>query len=229
MSAKPNPKDAANKPEASQYRWRVPSWFPELVGSHDTLKKFHDELLRCNKAINLIGINTVAHTDLIHIADSIQASMIVKGNCNPSELYDLGSGNGCPGLVFGILYPTIPVKLVEVDSRKAEFLRHAISSCGLKNVTVLEKNVESLGADSVKFAICRGFAAIPKTLLIARKFLANEGRVFHLKGTEWPLEIGEIPTQLCSYFRSGLVQEYSLPLGEFKFSVVVSQKVATIV
>jgi 16S rRNA (guanine527-N7)-methyltransferase len=140
------------------------------------------------------------------------------------SIYDFGSGNGFPGIVFGILYPEIEVTLVESDARKVEFLKHVQATLSLGNIKVLHASVEALPADSVQYALARGFANISKTILLARKPIPKGGVLYHMKSEQWGLEITEIPTQLCSIWFPALVQEYVLPSTQFRFGVVKTTK-----
>ena len=91
--------------EAITIHWRINTWFPDL--SEDVKKKLkilHDDLLKFNKTNNLISIKTIGHADAIHFADSILASKAIYSSMNIDEIYDFGSGNGFPGVVFALMY-----------------------------------------------------------------------------------------------------------------------------
>ncbi|QDK47287.1 16S rRNA (guanine(527)-N(7))-methyltransferase RsmG [Bdellovibrio sp. ZAP7] len=211
-----------------QIFWRIDEWFPDLSPEvRSRLKAYHEELQKFNRTLSLISAKSVFVADALHFADSINASKaIIKSNPNMDKVYDFGSGNGFPGIVFGIMNPNIQVVLVDTDVKKCEFLGHAIQALKLKNVTVENKNIEALPADSVKWAICRGFGNISKAILMARKIVVKGGSVYHLKGEEWGIEVGEIPTQLCSIWSPSLVGEYKLPVGAVKYGVVRTEKIS---
>ncbi|QDK39566.1 16S rRNA (guanine(527)-N(7))-methyltransferase RsmG [Bdellovibrio sp. NC01] len=220
--------DNNNEQQAPTIFWRIDEWFPDLSPETKTrLKTYHEELIKFNRTVNLISAKTILVADALHFADSLLAAKIItQSHPQIDKIYDLGSGNGFPGLVFAIYKPTTQVVLVEIDQKKCEFLQHMISTLGLKNVTVENKNVEALGDNTVKFAITRGFANISRTILAARKIMPKGGQLFHLKGEEWGIEVGEIPSQLCSIWSPSLVGEYKLPVGAVKFGVVKTEKIA---
>lgn len=212
--------------DAVGYPWRIPEWFPDIPSDQlIKLKQYHDELLRFNRSVNLIGVKTIPVADAIHFADSIMSSRLIAKSAKIDELYDLGSGNGFPGLVYAVLYPQTKVKLVDSDVRKCEFLKHTATSVGLTNVEVLIRQVEALPEKSIRFAVSRGLANIPKSLLMARKLVQIGGAYFHLKSEEWAKEIADIPTQLCSFWLPSALGEYKLPIGEIKFAVVKTEKI----
>jgi 16S rRNA (guanine527-N7)-methyltransferase len=201
--------------------WRVPQWFPDLSQETEkALKAYFALLIKFNKTINLVSPKTLPFADVIHFADSIEASKVIFTKIKPAKMWDFGSGNGFPGLVFSILHPEIEFVLLDSDSRKIEFLKNVVESLKLKNVSVQNATIESLKEGSVEFCIARGLAPIPKAILQARKAVAKGGTYYMMKGDEWGKELSDIPTQLCSYWAPQLAGEYKLPIGEVKFAVV---------
>lgn len=214
--------------EAPTIHWRIDTWFPDLSPEvKSRLKTYHDELLKFNKTINLVSAKTMFVADAIHFADSILASKaIMTGNPGINRIYNLSSGSGFPGVVFAVLYPQVQVVLLEVDQKKNEFLKHIVSHLGLKNVSVENKTVDSFPDGSIQYAMARGLASISKVILMCRKVVPKGGAFFHLKSEEWGMEVGEIPTQLCSIWSPSLVGEYKLPVGAVRFAVVKTEKIA---
>lgn len=207
--------------------WRLKAWYPNL--SEDVqlkLKKYFLELLKFNKTINLISPKTVLNADAIHYADSIESCRSVYEFVNKNNiLYDLGSGNGFPGLIYSILYPEQKIILLDSDERKCEFLKHIVNQLELKNTNVENIKIESFPPDSIDQAICRGFAPLPKGLLMLRKIVKKGGVVFHMKSEEWAIEVSQIPIQICSIWQPGLISNYVLPLTGIKMVVVKTDKI----
>lgn len=213
---------------AAVTQWRIEQWFPDLSAEQlDKMRKFHDELQRGNRAANLVSAKTLPMADVIHFADSILACrMIQKENPGLSEIFDLGSGSGFPGMVFGILFPKVRVVLIESDVKRCDFLRQVVSSLGLANVTVENVAIEAVAPGRMKAAIARGLSSISKAILMTRKVMPAGAVLYHMKGENWSAEVGEIPTQLCSVWTPALIGEYKLPLGPMRFAVVRTDKIA---
>lgn len=205
--------------------WRIDQWFPDLpTDLRAQLKKFHEELLKFNKTVNLIGVKTIPMADAIHFADCILASRVIEKDLKVEEIYDFGSGSGFPGVVMALMMPKKKFHLVEFDVRKAEFLKHIIAHLGMKNCDVLIRPIEALPAGSVWAGVSRDFGGISKSILLTRKIFPIGGSYYHLKGEEWATEIADIPTQLCSFWLPSLLGEYKLPVGEVRFAVVKTEK-----
>ena len=213
--------------ESQSFNWRLKEWFPDLADKVLLdLKHYADALVKFNKTINLVSDKTIPFLDVLHFADSINAfRILIKDAKKVPIIHDFGSGNGFPGLVFGILNRDMRVVLVDSDTRKIEFLKNVISDLKLVNVSTLNNTVESIPADSVTFAISRGFANISKSILLTRKCIKSTGVYYHMKSEQWGLEVSEIPIQLCSIWNPALVEEYRLPNIPVKFALVKTTKV----
>lgn len=212
----------------STSNWRLENWFPDLnKETHIKLKKYFDEFMKVNRTQSLVSAKTLPFSDAIHFADSVLAMQAIMSDAPTThEIYDLSAGSGFPALVGAIMYPKVKFIVVHTDDKKAEYLAHCIKEIGLTNVELKKSTFESLPANSVSMAITRGVANISKMILATRKCFAKGGQLYHMKGETWGAEVGEIPTQLCSVWSPALVKEYRLPIGEVRFAVVKTEKIA---
>jgi len=163
--------------------------------------------------------------DLVHFSDAILGWQMIAKDFRGTTLWDIGSGNGFPGIVIGILEPKIHLVLLEADSRKAEYLKHCIDVLGLKNAKVVCQRLEDLNPNTIPAAVIRGFANISKTLLVSRKVMAPKAKIYHFKGPEWITELTNMPQQLCSTWNSEPLGDYSLPDGKIIHTIVKSDLV----
>ena len=207
---------------------RLSEWFPNLKAKDvEKLLIYLVELNKFNKAVNLVSPNTLAVADAVHLSDAIYAQQIIVPRLIPNKpVYDFGSGNGIPGLILGILNPTVLVVLVDRDERKLEFCKHVASLVGAENVSTLKKSVDALPAKSVWNAVSRGFAPLGRALLVSRKQVPAGGRFFHLKGDQWASELSQVPSQLFSLWQPSLIGEYRLPDNGAEMGVVLTDKTA---
>ena len=213
-----NPKDS----EVPAH-WRVPQWFPNLnKKTLDCLHAYHQELIRFNKRINLISPKTELDADAIHVSDAILAAGIILKHTKMKEVYDIGSGNGIPGIIMAILAEDRPVRLVDSDTRKIEFLKHCIAKLNLKNCFATHARAETLGEGVISCGVCRGFASVTKTLLGLRKIAAPGCELFHLKGEAWAGEVAEVPAQILASWEPKFLADYTLPDLGTKLSVIVT-------
>jgi len=207
-------------------KWRIQDWFDNFdVEKEKKLRAYFIELIHFNGRINLISTRSEENGDLIHITDCIIAGSIILGSTKQREIYDIGSGNGLPGIVMAILDPDRQFVLIDRDAKKIEFIKHICSRVGIKNVSAQQARVEDLKSGTVHCAVSRGFASLSKSVITLRKASPVGGEYFHMKSDSWVREVAQIPTQLCAFWEPSLVSEYQLPTVESKFSVVLTKKI----
>ena len=206
--------------------WRIREWFPKLSEDvlHD-LRLFHVELLRFNDKINLISVKTIADADLHHFADALMAGILSKPLYKGKRVYDVGSGNGFPGLVMAILDRETEFMLIDSDLRKVEFLKYMVSALKLKKVGTAWTRIEALDKEEIEFGISRAFAPIPRALMLTRKAFKKGAKYIHMKSEEWPIEVASIPPQLCSTWNTQFLHDYTLPMADIRLSLLMSEKI----
>ncbi len=155
------------------------------------LQTYADLLLTWNKKINLVGKSTEADLWQRHMLDSAQIypRLYPRSSHNSSKLLDMGSGAGFPGLVLAIM--GVPeVHLVEVDQRKATFLREAARVTGAP-VTVHAKRIEDVPAFKIDVLTARALAPLEDLLAWGERFLAENSHCIFLKGQNVEVELTE--------------------------------------
>lgn len=109
------------------------------------IERYLDELYLWNRRINLTRIpRSEAGKRLIGETEGLLGSLDPGAEIRCA---DIGSGNGCPGLVMALLRPDIQMVLIESDQRKGAFLTQAAAVCDCTNVEVAVRRAEELGAD----------------------------------------------------------------------------------
>ena len=99
--------------------------------------------------------------------------MLPSPRGQPRRILDLGSGAGFPGLVLAIMGASdgdVEVHLVEVDKKKAAFLREAARVTEAP-VTLHVQRIESLAPFRVDAVTARACAPLPRLLEYAAPFL----------------------------------------------------------
>ena len=156
----------------------------------DRLRRHLAELVRWNKAINLVSASTLANACDRHVVDSAQ--LVPLAPSFPSHWADLGSGAGFPGLVVAIILaetsPDTRVTLIESDRRKAAFLREVARLLGLP-VTVVAERVEATAALSADVVSARALAPLDALIPLAARHLVHDGVALFSKGARADKEL----------------------------------------
>jgi 16S rRNA (guanine527-N7)-methyltransferase len=119
----------------------------------------------------------------VHVADSLSA-LGLECVAAASEVADLGSGAGFPGIVLAVALPDARVALVESAARKCEFLERLCSVAGVGNARVVcaraEEWVDGLGAHDL--VVVRALAPLATVCEYAAPLLAIGGSLVAWKG-----------------------------------------------
>lgn len=182
--------------------------------SQQQVKEFASLIEKFNKKINLVSRKDIANLWSKHIEDGLRSYHEYLNNYRlPDEysFYDLGSGNGIPGMIWAILSPGNQFFLVDTDERKCEFLKYVNTKLELNNVTILNQNFATISPTAPYIFLSRGLMSIQEFLLSESKFQESPG--FFIKGSTWNNEIGHIPIHNFAY------SDYSLD-GDIQRSLV---------
>lgn len=97
-------------------------------------------LLHFNQSMNLIG--PMPPEDVVRelLLDSVTPLL---AHTPQGPMLDIGSGAGLPGIPLKILYPELPITLIEPRKKRASFLNIAKKRLGLEEVTVFADRVEA--------------------------------------------------------------------------------------
>lgn len=146
----------------------------------DLLDEYIDEVMLFNPKYGLV--NATGDTFIVkHILDSLSGVNPIK-NRSPKKLADVGSGGGFPGIPLAIFLPDVEFHLIERSGKRCNFLRNALHTLGIKNVTVRESAVENIDErfDIVTF---RAFTPMEKPITKCLLSLLNDsGEIFAYKG-----------------------------------------------
>ncbi len=137
----------------------------------DDLNIYSKSILKRNKEINLISLNSEKSINTRHIADSAQIiDFIDKNEINICT--DLGSGAGLPGIVLAILMkpkkPKLKVILYEKSYHKSNFLKEISKKLNL-NTEINKKNIFEQKNLQTDIIISRAFKPLPIIFEIASK------------------------------------------------------------
>lgn len=104
------------------------------------LDKFANMLNEWNMTHNLTGAKTIGRIE----ENIIDALIPINFMDFPKSVLDVGTGAGFPGLVLAIVLPNSNFTLCEPLQKRTAFLRFAMTTIELKNVTIASKRVEEL-------------------------------------------------------------------------------------
>jgi len=147
-----------------------------------------------------------------------------------TDVIDIGSGAGFPGVPIKIVRPELRLTLLEANGKRATFLERLVRRLGLENVTIVNRRAEEAARDSdhreaYDLALARAVAPLPVLVEMALPFLRVGGALAAPKGSAARQEITEAGSALAA---CGGVVEYvgalEVPETETPPTLVVIRK-----
>lgn len=149
------------------------------------VNRYIKELELFNAVFDLVGAETGSEegrADLVvrHILDSLapwkeilatlaglsaRQDVVSNGATVSFEIADAGSGAGFPGIPLAIVFPEIKFTLVERMSKRCAFLENCTAVLGLKNVTILNTEVEKAPANAFDIVVFRAFRPLDQAMI----------------------------------------------------------------
>ena len=193
--------------------------------SRETIEKlniYNDFLLENNKLLNLIGKTTEKHVFSRHFKDSAQIYNLIE---DKSEIIDIGSGAGFPGIIIKILMVNDKIEgnvvLIDKSPKKCKFLKE------LSDKLSLILKIENLRLEDYKFnkistIVSRAFKKTIQTIDMLFKNNENIRSIILIKGKTYQQELEEAKKKYTfelEKFRSITSDEsYILKISNIKLS-----------
>jgi 16S rRNA (guanine527-N7)-methyltransferase len=155
----------------------------------EKLNKYRDFLVSSNKLLNLIGKTTENHIFSRHFTDSAQIYDLIE---DKSEIIDLGSGAGFPGVILKILmnYNKIDgnITLIEKSPKKCKFLQDLIGKLDL-TIKIVNLKIENFNLNKISTIVSRAFKNTVDTMDILFKNNDKIESIILLKGKTYQQEL----------------------------------------
>ena len=143
------------------------------------------------------------------LVDTIEVSRLIPAESN---VLDMGSGGGVPGMVLAILRPDLEVTLSESVGKKAVALQSIAMDIKLE-IEVANSRAEKLLEDfSFDYTTVRAVGALHKICTWLDGVWASAGKVLAVKGPNWKNERNEAAEKgLLRKIDIEVVAEYPSP------------------
>ncbi|TBH76521.1 16S rRNA (guanine(527)-N(7))-methyltransferase RsmG [Aquirufa nivalisilvae] len=174
----------------------IKNYFPELTSKQlEQFEMLYPLYQEWNEKINVISRKDIDNLMLHHVLHSLGIAKII--NFRPgTEILDVGTGGGFPGIPLAILFPQCTFTLVDSIGKKIKVVEGVASSLGLENVTALHTRAEDLDQD-FEFVVSRAVTRITpfyywvKNKISPNHFHTQRNGIFCLKGGDLTEELAE--------------------------------------
>lgn len=162
-----------------------------------------------NAKINVISRKDIDNLYMHHVLHSLGIAKVVKFR-QGSNILDIGTGGGFPGIPLAILFPNCKFKLIDSIGKKTRVAAAVANAIGLKNVVVEHRNVME-EKNKYDFVVSRAVMNASDLVKLIRKNVSKEQRnalpngLICLKGGDMAEEVAPFRNhseiwELKSYF-----------------------------
>ena len=194
----------------------IKKYFPKLTeeqySQFEQLEALYQEW---NEQINVISRKDMDQFYERHVLHSMAIAKIISFK-DGTEILDVGTGGGFPGIPLAILFPNCRFHLVDSIGKKIKVVQEVIDALGLQNVTASHERAENV-KKQFDFVISRAVTQMPKFITWVRKRIKKKHQnglpngILYLKGGDLREEMKPIQTfyeyfELPDYFEEAFFE-----------------------
>lgn len=127
-----------------------------------------------NAKINVISRKDIDNLYMHHVLHSLGIAKVVNFR-QGSNILDIGTGGGFPGIPLAILFPNCKFKLIDSIGKKTRVAAAVANAIGLKNVVVEHRNVIE-EKNKYDFVVSRAVMNASDLVKLIRKNISKEQR-----------------------------------------------------
>lgn len=172
-------------------------YFPQLTeiqkSQFDKLKELY---IDWNSKINVISRKDIDNIYINHILHSLSIAKIISFN-NASNILDVGTGGGFPGIPLAIIFPEPKFMLIDSISKKIKVVNAVVDNLGLINIEAKQLNVMSLDK-KFDFVVSRAVTSLQEFYPLVKKNISKTNNnklhngILYIKGGDVEVEINEL-------------------------------------
>jgi len=172
----------------------IRKYFPDV--DELQMKRFMalEDLYRVwNEKINVISRKDIDALNEHHVLHSLAIAKVIHFKPG-TQVMDVGTGGGFPGIPLAILFPDVQFFLVDSIGKKIKVVNDIVQALGLKNVRAEQLRVETV-KERYDFIVSRAVTAFPAFMDLVRQKIKRNGfnalsnGVLYLKGGDFEDEI----------------------------------------
>jgi len=172
-------------------------YFPDLSEKQiEQFAKLKDLYFEWNEKINVISRKDIDELYIKHVLHSLAIAKVMKFK-DGSEVLDVGTGGGFPGIPLAILFPNVNFHLVDSIQKKILVVSEVANALELKNVKAETQRVEKLKS-KYDFIVSRAVTQMPKFVGWVRGKIKKESINPHPNGILY-LKGGDLSEELKGF------------------------------
>ena len=188
---------------------QIQSYFPNLTSNQiRQFKQLPSLYEHWNTQINVVSRKDVDALLERHVLHSLGIAKVMSFESG-SNVLDVGTGGGFPGIPLAILFPEVNFFLVDSIGKKIKVVQAIVDSLELQNVRAEHKRAEKV-EEKFDFVVSRAVTRMPDFLKWIRNSFKKEctnefpNGLLYLKGGDLTDEM----TSIDNYYNEFLLSDY---------------------
>jgi 16S rRNA (guanine527-N7)-methyltransferase len=184
-------------------------YFPELSERQREQFRALDGLYRdWNAKINVISRKDIDNLYVHHVLHSLAIAKVIPFRAG-TQVLDLGTGGGFPGIPLAILFPQVNFHLIDGTAKKIRVCQEVIEALELGNVSAKQQRAEEIRRPAYEFVVTRAVAKIDQLAQWSMRLISPKQRnalpngILALKGKGLKDELATLP-------KRAYVEEYPI-------------------
>ena len=147
-------------------------YFPDLNEIQvNQFKQLYDLYVDWNAKINVISRKDIENLYEHHVLHSLGIAEIIRFKAG-SQILDVGTGGGFPGIPLAILFPEVQFTLIDSIGKKIRVAQEIATAIGLKNVRLFHKPIQE-EKEKYDFVVSRAVMTLDELIKLSKKNVAS--------------------------------------------------------
>ncbi len=203
-------------------------YFPDLTEEQkEQFSKLGALYAEWNAKINVISRKDIEALYERHVLHSLGIAKI-QGFLPGTQVLDVGTGGGFPGVPLAILFPETQFYLVDVIAKKIRVVNEVVKTLGITNVRAEQRRAGTFD-DRFDFVVSRAVTNMPDFVKWVRKNIAKKSNhelqngILYLKGGDLTEELSLFPKavehKLSDYFEEDFFETKKVVYLPLKYKI----------
>ncbi|RLD74514.1 MAG: 16S rRNA (guanine(527)-N(7))-methyltransferase RsmG [Bacteroidetes bacterium] len=182
----------------------IQKYFSHLTSDQISLFKKLEPLYReWNQKINVVSRKDIEHLYLHHILHSLAIAKVIQFK-DETNVLDVGTGGGFPGIPLAIMFPNVKFHLIDSIGKKIIVVNEVANALNLTNVKCQQIRVESIKT-RYDFVVSRAVTRFDRFRAITSKNIHTKHNnnlkngILYLKGGDFMDELKGVEKQTTIY------------------------------
>ena len=202
----------------------ITTYFPGLSDTQKAqFEALYDLYIDWNSKINVISRKDITNLYEHHVLHSLGIAKFIRF-VPETEVMDVGTGGGFPGIPLAIIFPEVRFHLVDSIGKKVKVAAEVTKAIGLKNVTTRHCRVEE-EKKMFDFVVSRAVMPLSDLVKIVRKNIKKEQQNVYPNGLIC-LKGGELEHEILPFKHLAQIEDMK---NYFKEEYFATKKVVYVV